>query len=60
MFKELVKSYEDSKIPFSTLCVAIRMYATRFNDKQILNQTFFSPYPDDLVSISDSGKSINL
>ncbi len=60
MFKKLVKSYEDSKIPFSTLCVAIRMYATRFNDKQILNQTFFSPYPDDLVSISDSGKSINL
>ena len=27
------------------------MYATRFKDKDILNQTFFYPYPENLINI---------
>ncbi len=60
MFNNLVKSYENQKIPFSSLGIAIRIYALRFNDSEVLNQTFFNPYPEELINISDSGKGRNL
>lgn len=41
MFNGLIESYENQRIPFSTLEVVIKMYETRFKDKDILNQTFF-------------------
>ena len=49
MFNGLIESYENQRIPFSTLEVVIKMYATRFKDKDILNQTFFYPYPENLI-----------
>ena len=60
MFNNLIDSYENQKIPFSTLGVVIKMYATRFKDKDILNQTFFYPYPENLINITDSGKGRKL
>ena len=54
------RSYENQRIPFSTLEVVIKMYATRFKDKDILNQTFFYPYPENLINITDSGKGRKL
>lgn len=60
MFNGLIESYENQRIPFSTLEVVIKMYATRFNDKDILNQTFFYPYPENLINITDSGKGRKL
>ena len=60
MFNDLIESYENQRIPFSTLGVVIKMYATRFKDKDILNQTFFYPYPENLINITDSGKGRKL
>lgn len=60
MFNDLIESYENQRIPFSTLEVVIKMYATRFKDKDILNQTFFYPYPENLINITDSGKGRKL
>ena len=60
MFNGLIESYENQRIPFSTLEVVIKMYATRFEDKDILNQTFFYPYPENLINITDSGKGRKL
>ncbi|MGL5348055.1 MAG: YbgA family protein [Peptostreptococcaceae bacterium] len=60
VFKKLVNSYENEKVPFSSLALAIRMYAARFKDNNILNQTFFNPYPEELINISDSGKGRDL
>lgn len=60
MFNDLILSYENQKIPFSTLEAIIKMYATRFNDKNTLNQTFFYPYPKNLINITDSGKGRKL
>lgn len=60
MFYGLVNSYNNQKIPFSALMVAIKMYATRFDDNDILNQTFFYPYPENLINITDSGKGRKL
>ena len=39
MFNGLIESYENQRIPSSTLEVVIKMYATRFKDKDILNQS---------------------
>ena len=60
MFNGLIESYEKQRIPFSRLEVVIKMYATRFKDKDILNQTFFYPYPENLINITDSGKGRKL
>ena len=60
MFEDIVRSYQKGKTPFSTLAVAIRMYATRFSDKEVLNQSFFNPYPEELINITDSGKGRKL
>lgn len=60
MFNGLIESYENQRIPFSTLEVVIKMYATRFKDKDILNQIFFYPYPENLINITDSGKGRKL
>ncbi|MGL5328230.1 MAG: YbgA family protein [Peptostreptococcaceae bacterium] len=60
VFYELIEQYKNDKIPYSTLLAVIRMYAARFKDKGILNQRFFNPYPEGLISISDSGKGRNI
>ena len=52
--------YENEKTPFSSIIVALQMYSIRFNNEEVLNQTFFNPYPKCLVNISDSGKGRNL
>lgn len=59
-FNELLNLYEKEKIPFSSIIVALKIYAIRFEDKDLLNQTFFNPYPIELISITDSGKGRNL
>ena len=59
-FKELLNLYENKKVPFSSIKVALQIYGLRFDDKDLLTQTFFSPYPEDLISVTDSGKGRNL
>ncbi|SCH02317.1 Uncharacterized conserved protein [uncultured Clostridium sp.] len=59
-FNNLLILHENEKIPFSSILVALQIYAIRFDDKDLLNQTFFNPYPTDLISISDSGKGRNI
>ncbi|MGL6105940.1 YbgA family protein [Romboutsia sp.] len=60
MFNSLIESYEQKKIPFSALAIAIRIYALRFSDKEVINQTFFNPYPEELINITDSGQGRDL
>lgn len=59
-FDDLLNLYGKEKIPFSSIIVALQIYAIRFDDKDLLNQTFFNPYPIELISITDSGKGRNL
>ena len=58
-FNNLLNLYEKEKTPFNSIMVALQIYAIRFDDKDLLNQTFFNPYPIELISISDSGKGAN-
>ena len=44
------------KIPLSSLLTILKSWAIRFDEKYLLRQTYFEPYPEALVEISDSGK----
>ncbi|MGL5692548.1 MAG: DUF1722 domain-containing protein, partial [Peptostreptococcaceae bacterium] len=59
-FERLIGLYKNQKIPFSSIIVALQIYAVRFNDTELLNQTFFNPYPESLVNTIDSGKGRDL
>ncbi len=59
-FKSLLNCYREQKIPFNSIVVVLKTYALRFDDKELLNQSFFNPYPEELVNMSDSGKGRDL
>lgn len=59
-FDNLINLYENKKISFGSIIVALQIYAIRFNDEELLKQTFFRPYPENLVNITDSGKGRDL
>ena len=59
-FENLLNCYREQKIPFNSIIVVLKTYALRFNDTELLNQSFFNPYPEELVNISDSGKGRDL
>jgi uncharacterized protein YbbK (DUF523 family)/uncharacterized protein YbgA (DUF1722 family) len=55
-FNDLLLKYEDKKEPFSSILTLLKSHAIRFEDDELLHQTFFTPYPEVLLEISDSGK----
>ena len=59
-FERLLYLYGEEKIPFSSVKTALQIYGLRFDDSDLLNQTFFNPYPEELMSTSDSGKGRDL
>lgn len=55
-FEELLQKYANKKEPFSSITTLLKSHAIRFDDNEVLQQTFFAPYPEILLEISDSGK----
>ncbi|WNB92201.1 DUF523 and DUF1722 domain-containing protein [Bacillus sp. NEB1478] len=55
-FQDLLQKYSEKKEPFSSITTLLKSHAIRFEDEQLLQQTFFQPYPEVLLEISDSGK----
>ncbi|MED1865093.1 DUF523 and DUF1722 domain-containing protein [Fictibacillus nanhaiensis] len=55
-FEDLLQKYANKKEPFSSVATILKSHAIRFEDSEILGQTFFAPYPEILLEISDSGK----
>ncbi|MFC7371658.1 YbgA family protein [Fictibacillus iocasae] len=55
-FHELADKYSDKKEPFSSIVTLLKSWAVRFEDDRMLRQTFFAPYPEKLLEITDSGK----
>jgi len=60
IFVDNIVKYSKGKLHLNTLLTTIKIYAARFEDEYILGQTVFSPYPENLIDISDSGRGINL
>ncbi|RBW69091.1 YbgA family protein [Bacillus taeanensis] len=58
-FLEMMGKYKEKKIPLSSLISLLKAWAIRFENNYLLSQTYFEPYPEALVEISDSGKGRN-
>lgn len=55
-FLSLLQKYQDKKIPLNSVLILLRSWAIRFEEQYLLRQTYFEPYPEALVEITDSGK----
>ncbi|MBE0432718.1 DUF1722 domain-containing protein [candidate division WOR-3 bacterium] len=58
-FLGLLEKYRKGKIPLSSDLQVLLAWGARFSADYLMNQTFFRPYPEDLLDISDSGKGRN-
>jgi uncharacterized protein YbgA (DUF1722 family) len=51
-----IEKYRLGRIPFSVPLYLVRSLVVRFEDKYLMEQTFFRPFPEELLELSDSGK----
>lgn len=56
MFLDTLERYRRGRIPLSVPTAVLRSWIARFDQPYLAAQTFFGLYPDELVTISDSGK----
>jgi uncharacterized protein YbgA (DUF1722 family)/uncharacterized protein YbbK (DUF523 family) len=54
-----IEKYRKGKLPLSTPVYLVKSYAIRFDLSNLKNQTFFNPFPEELIELRDSGKGIN-
>jgi uncharacterized protein YbgA (DUF1722 family) len=59
-FLESLQSYRNGKLPLSVPQSLIRSWIVRFDEPYLKDQTFFRPFPEELVEITDSGKGRKL
>ncbi|MCY6372300.1 YbgA family protein [Clostridium ganghwense] len=55
---ETIEKYKNGHIPYNVPLYLLKSYAVRFNDKNIISQSLFNPYPEELVEMRDSGKAL--
>jgi len=56
----LKSDYRGNRAPLSALRSVICSYIVRFDIEYLKRQSYFNPYPDGLVEVSDSGKGRDL
>ncbi len=55
-FHQLISRYRASRVPPSAVTTLLRSWVERFETSYLADQILFEPYPEDLVSLLDSGK----
>ncbi|MEM4284255.1 MAG: DUF523 and DUF1722 domain-containing protein [Candidatus Caldarchaeum sp.] len=55
-FLDLLTAYREGRQPLSTLVGVLRAWMLRFEEPYLSAQIFFSPFPEALVSLGDSGR----
>jgi uncharacterized protein YbgA (DUF1722 family)/uncharacterized protein YbbK (DUF523 family) len=55
-FLDQLEQYRARRVPLSVPLAVLRGYAVRFDDEYLLRQTYFSPYPGELMSQADSAR----
>jgi len=59
-FLETLEKYRAGRVPLSVPLGVLNAWIVRFDEGYLRQQTFFQPYPEELMEISDSGKGRNL
>lgn len=52
-FISLLEEYRDERIPLAVLTTLIRAWALRYGNEYLLEQTFFEPFPKELMETED-------
>ncbi|TYB89657.1 MAG: DUF1722 domain-containing protein [Kosmotoga sp.] len=55
-FLDSLESYRKSKVPLSVPQYLLKYYIVKYNNDYLKSQTYFEPYPEGLIEITDSGK----
>jgi len=55
-FLDSIEKYREERIPLSVLLGIIQVWIAKYEIEYLSRQTFFEPYPMELVEITDSGK----
>jgi uncharacterized protein YbgA (DUF1722 family)/uncharacterized protein YbbK (DUF523 family) len=55
-FLTLLENYRNAKVPLSALLSVLESWIIKYDVEYLARQTFFAPYPRELVEITDSGK----
>ncbi len=55
-FLDALNRFRARKIPLTALTGIMQSWITRFHEPYLAGQTYFSPYPEELVELTDSGK----
>jgi len=55
-FLDSLTDFRKQRIPLSVPVGILKSYVVRFGESYLERQTFFDPYPEALVSVTDSGK----
>ena len=55
-FLDSLERYRAESVPLSVPLNIIRSFVVRFQEDYLAKQTFFEPYPEELMEITDSGK----
>jgi uncharacterized protein YbgA (DUF1722 family)/uncharacterized protein YbbK (DUF523 family) len=59
-FLETVQLYREGRVPFTSVLGLLKGWAIRFQEEYLMRQTFFDPFPADLIEWSDAGRPIEL
>ena len=57
LFLDVLERYRKHQVPLSTPIEVLKSWLIRFNVQYLLNQIYFEPFPQDLISLQDSAKS---
>ena len=55
-FLDLLEAYRNERIPLSAVLTVLESWVIEYDEDYLACQTFFEPYPKELMEISDSGK----
>jgi uncharacterized protein YbgA (DUF1722 family)/uncharacterized protein YbbK (DUF523 family) len=55
-YRRALERYRKRQVPVSAVTSILRAWIVRFDEPYLMPQTFFTPYPEELMSVSDSGK----
>lgn len=58
-FLDTLEQYSMKKLPLSVPIAIIYAWVLRFNEKYLIQQTIFRPYPLEILDVTDSGKGID-
>lgn len=59
-FLDTLEKYRQGKVPSSVLLHLIKSWIVRFHEEYLAQQSFFAPYPEAFIEITDSGKGRDL